>query len=600
MNKTKIMTVFSIFLFIQISISISAANEISPKSEDITVKINIEPYTTIYEGDIISCTITGNPTNKYWYINDQSEHTTFHGNDPIIFDPEPTPLDTNYVSLTVYAENEEESASDTVKVMIKRIYFGDIHWHTTVSDGQNSIDSMYQGAIEDNYLDFVCNTEHAEWINNMPEGYTNLSTFWMFPEYWQANFGKLKRLLRTKLYHLRFGYNEWELIKQKANEYYCEGKFTTFLGYEWTAGYPNSGYPNFHINFYYKDIYPDAPYYSSEIYDSNCRPTLDDILQAMSDECDKGHYNIGFPHHPLFVPINWTFLANNVNAGNRERILRGVEVYSKHATAIGQNYTPGLPYNWPSKYFLYTADSPEIQDSWVENAMWAWSENSIKNQKFAFIASSDIHGWPSPGAARPEKPNFEPAPYSPAGLIASYAIHNNRSEIWDAIDNCYVYGTQLLKIRANVRFDGQMAYGRWINCTSPLKVTITAKSTFQGEDSSGKSMKPYGFPAKQLNNPIQDIWLIKIDRDKGKPWCKIINHSTPNSNVAVAEFSDDDVQPNDFYWVAIRQKGKELIPKYLPTLMRIAPAFYKKWQNYVGERDEYMAFIGPVFIDNVT
>ena len=39
----------------------------------------------------------------------------------------------------------------------------------------------------------------------------------------------------------------------------------------------------------------------------------------------------------------------------------------------------------------------------------------------------------------------------------------------------------------------------------------------------------------------------------------------------------NDVQPNDFYYVAIRQKGQELVPGH----------------------NEYMAFIGPVFIDNV-
>jgi hypothetical protein len=135
-----------------------------------------------------------------------------------------------------------------------------------------------------------------------------------------------------------------------------------------------------------------------------------------------------------------------------------------------------------------------------------------------------------------------------------------------------------LKIRANVRFDGQMALGNWITCSSPLKITITAQSTFPGYDNSGKNMKPHGYLDDQLDYPIQDIWLIKKDRDKGRPWCKVINHTTPNSNTVVVNFQDYDVQPNDFYWMAIRQKGQEL----------------KSGEN------EYMAFIGPVFIDNVT
>ena len=144
-------------------------------------------------------------------------------------------------------------------------------------------------------------------------------------------------------------------------------------------------------------------------------------------------------------------------------------------------------------------------------------------------------------------------------------------------NECDIYGSQLLKIRANVRFDDQLVYGRWINCTSPLKINITAFSTFAGFDSSGKSMCPHSYNSSHLDYPIEDIWLIKKDNEKGRPWCKIIGHAEPNENLAVVTFEDYDVQPNDFYWVAIRQKGQELRP---------------------GE-NEYMAFIGPIFIENV-
>jgi len=126
-----------------------------------TVVININPYEEVYEGDIIDCDITGSPTFFYWQINNQSHHTTFYEDDPVIFDPEPTPLDTSYVNLTVYAENENGGASDTVKVIIKRIYFGDIHWHSELSNGHHNLNNMYKNAIEDNYLDFASCTDHG-------------------------------------------------------------------------------------------------------------------------------------------------------------------------------------------------------------------------------------------------------------------------------------------------------------------------------------------------------------------------------------------------------------------------------------------------------
>jgi len=53
----------------------------------------------IYEGDIIDCNITGNPDVKYWQINHGNKHTTFYGDNPVIFDPEPTPLNVDYVNL---------------------------------------------------------------------------------------------------------------------------------------------------------------------------------------------------------------------------------------------------------------------------------------------------------------------------------------------------------------------------------------------------------------------------------------------------------------------------------------------------------------------
>ena len=87
------------------------------------VVINIELYEEVYEGDVIDCDITGDPTIMYWQINDQSIHTTFYGDDPVIFDPEPTPLDDTFVNLTVYAENEFGYDSDTVPIKLFRIFF---------------------------------------------------------------------------------------------------------------------------------------------------------------------------------------------------------------------------------------------------------------------------------------------------------------------------------------------------------------------------------------------------------------------------------------------------------------------------------------------
>ena len=90
-------------------------------------------------------------------------------------------------------------------------------------------------------------------------------------------------------------------------------------------------------------------------------------------------------------------------------------------------------------------------------------------------------------------------------------------------------------------------------------------------------MCPHGYAEEELNYPISDIWLVKKDSEKGRPWCKIIGHVTPNENVSVVTFTDPDVQPNDFYWIAVKQQGESLS----------------------SGSNEYMAFLGPVFINNV-
>lgn len=578
-----IQKIISIFILLTIAITpliscfsvVSSANSNPP-----TVAINIDPYTVIYEGDIIDCDITGNPTVLYWTVNNQSHHTTFYDDDPIVFDPEPTPLDTNYVNLTVYVENEAGKASDTVLVMIKRIYFGDIHWHTKISDGYNKIDTMYKNALSDNYLDFVACSDHSELIDACVFNVNRNVIRGNFIAIFSRIIDRRTDRAKTILYKI-LGYGEWQnTIKNKAIQYYYPGKLTTFVGFEWSGtsktpggletssnGYEDVG----HINFYYRDVYPNAAKYSS--YQ---KLNYDDIFQAMANEYDKGHLNFCMPHHPqgyfrgAYYSTNWTFLADNLSKPeNRDKILRGVEVYSRWGTSIGQYYTPFFPWLWTYRHERFGNKT----ESWVENAMWEWSKEGFEGKKFVMMASSDTHGINRPGSASVKDCNHP----APSGIVAAYAVHNTREEIWDAMDACDMYGTQLLKIRANVRFDGQMAYGRWINCNSPLDITITAKSTFLGNDSSGKNMKPHGYIDDQLNYPIQDIWLIKKDRDKGRPWCKVINHTTSNSNTAVVTFQDYDVQPNDFYWVAIRQKGQELEPG----------------------QNEYMAFIGPVFIENV-
>ncbi|HDM66831.1 MAG TPA: DUF3604 domain-containing protein [Thermoplasmatales archaeon] len=557
---------FSLMITILSQFPLTESTQIPPY-----VKINIPDGTIVYEGDIINCTITGNPVEIYWIIDNQTPHYLFYNNNPVIYNPEPTPLNATYVNLTVYARNNHGSSSDTVRIILKRIYFGDIHFHSTISDGYHSIDTLYSNTIKDNYLDFACLTDHAEIINSLD--FTPPQPLWMFT----------RSLIQFMLYKLGLR-DEWSIIKQKAIEYYKPGRFTTLLGFEYSPGpwYPG-GYPwspnghedICHINFYYKDVYPDARKYSGW----DCH-TFDEVLGVMGKEREKGHLVVCFPHHPIMrigrcfgaYTVNWSFLHDNIkNTTARDNLLRGAEVYSKWGTSIGR-YS-GIPIHW-SYDPKNCVDSPEY---WVEKALWEWSENTTKNRLFAIIASSDNHAVDRAGSASLQSRVSGGHP-NPSGLIAVYSIHNTRPEIWDALNNCSMYGVQALKIRANIRFNNEMVIGRWINTTKQLHIRVTAYATFPGLDSSGRSMCPHGYPDDQLDNIIENIWVIKKDRTRGAPWCKIVAHTNPNSKLGVLEFNDWDVHPNDFYYIVIQQNGAKL-----------------------GDRDsKYMAFLGPVFIDSTS
>ena len=536
------------------------------------VQIHIPNYTTIFEGSIINCTIKGTPERIFWSIDNKSEHTTFYKNNPVIYDPEPTPLEKKYCNLSVHAVYSNSTISDTVIIQLHRLYFGDIHFHSVYSDGFNTVETLYENAINDRYVDFACLTDHAEIVNSID--HTPPQPIWMFTR-------SLIQFLRYKL----TDYDEWELIKENTNEFYDPGTFTTFLGFEYSPGpwykggfpWSENGHEDIsHVNFYYKDVYTDAP----ELSARDCA-TWHEVFKEMNAQNNKGNLNIAFAHHPLAkfgifgaYTVNWSYLAQEVIGQSANNVFLGGEVYSKWGQAIGK-YSD-IPITWP---YSPTASADEPQ-YWVETALWEWSKLENK-QPFLMIASSDNHATDRPASASMNSRISSTDP-NPAGIIATYAVHNTREELWDSIASGYAYGTQLLKIRAHVSFDDQCVLGQWINCSSPLNITVTALSTFKGNDASGKSMTPHAYSSDELDYPIEDIWVIKKDSSRGQPWCEVVAHERPQSHLAILDFKDDAVHPNDFYYVVIRQKGQYLLD-----------------EDSSGKTNDYLAFLGPVFINEV-
>jgi len=83
-----------------------------------------------------------------------------------------------------------------------QVYWGDVHGHTSHSDGKGSLDDYFTHARDVAQLDFVIVSDH-DFGNGKPT--------WRMPK------------------------ETWTLTQDKAGEYTVSGKFVAIAGYEWTS-----------------------------------------------------------------------------------------------------------------------------------------------------------------------------------------------------------------------------------------------------------------------------------------------------------------------------------------------------------------------------
>jgi len=82
------------------------------------------------------------------------------------------------------------------------VYYGQLHSHTSISDGSGTPDSAYKYARDTAKLDFFSISDHDYYPNDMTSA-------------------------------------DWTAIKNAANSYNQDGTFTTFWGFEWTSDVPS-------------------------------------------------------------------------------------------------------------------------------------------------------------------------------------------------------------------------------------------------------------------------------------------------------------------------------------------------------------------------
>ena len=106
--------------------------------------------------------------------------------------------------------------SFTVGTQEYNTYYGQIHSHTNISDGQGTVDEAYTYAQEKAGLDFFAVTDHSNWFDNDTSG--------------SMEDGSASE--------------EWKMGHDSADKHYKEGEFTSIYAYEMTWKKADGGHMN--------------------------------------------------------------------------------------------------------------------------------------------------------------------------------------------------------------------------------------------------------------------------------------------------------------------------------------------------------------------
>lgn len=173
-----------------------------------------------------------------------------------------------------FTSKQLSGRSEPIRVFDKapefRLYFGDMHGHTRVSDGCGTPDEYYLFGRDEANLDCCALTDH-----------------------W---------------------HNDWELMKRMAKKYYAPGRFVTFLAEE-------SGTNQDHINLYHKTC--DAPPMSK-----NPKKIEQFYKIVENDYLSKGLDVIGGPHHFAFDRGQEIYPWQSWD----DSFMRFAEIFSNHGT----------------------------------------------------------------------------------------------------------------------------------------------------------------------------------------------------------------------------------------------------------------------------
>ena len=480
----------------------------------------------------------------------------------------------------------------------RNAYFGELHLHTAYSLDANVFGTKIdpRGAYRfakgepmelgrtgiqqriNSPLDFAAVTDHAEGIGLMSQCYTPGSgSYWtldcvgirykillVFPRLFKAN---VQTGAETASYLkgpcgadgrkcIDAAHTVWEDIQNAANEHYQPGKFTTFIGFEYSPTLIRGGM--MHRNVIYRGAQvPPTVFGAADGF-------VEDLLRWLDVQCTGACKALSIPHNSNF---SWGLMFGDTNANatplTRENLaLRAkyetlVEIFqakgsSECARGVGSSdeecgfenlfraCKPGEEDKIDPKTGIHTVQCV-AQNDLVRNVLKRglteekkWGFNPFK---LGIVGGTDNHNA-LPGDTAEKGYNGHAAPIdstpelrlglketivtkslglattsiNPGGLTGVWAEKNTREDIWDGLKRRESWGTSGTRMR--VRFFGGFDLPADLHTQPGMVQTAYAKGVPMGGDlqagPAGKSPAFVVWAMRDANSaPLQRIQIVK-------------------------------------------------------------------------------------------
>ncbi len=416
---------------------------------------------------------------------------------------------------------------------LKSAYFGDLHVHTslsfdayiggtvaTPSDAYhfakgNPINIFGQQKKMKRPLDFAGVSDHAEFIGEFysvqtkgAPGYHAMMArvFRGAADDEAKSLALFQRIRKQKKggerKHMGFfqGFgttkSAWDMILTAAEEHYEPGRFTTLVGYEWSA-LKNDGH--LHRNVFFRDmVVPDYPISALEAR------TAEELWENLAKYEEGGATVLAIPHNtnlskglafPDVKNDGQPLDANYLNARNKYEPL--IEIFqAKGNSEVHANF-------WKNDEFADFENNtynPIKENNYVRYALKKGleykSKQGVNPYKFGLIGSTDTHNA-TPGTTVETEPNqnhtrvdltadarrnrewvLSGGPLdkgkmvyeaiNPGGLVGVWATKNTRGEIWDALKRKETFATSggRIQVRFFAGYDFENKYDNYDDLVS--------------------------------------------------------------------------------------------------------------------------------------